>query len=200
MLLTGRAPIDADDDENYDEAVQRLITAKARDEPKLHAELGGVLRGNPRLSADSCAFVLSLMTVDPTKRLSAPAALQHPWLSNKFDASAHTAPASLLEGHAGDAVQDTMLGNLKRFKHRNALERTAMLALAVGTSADELKKLNAAFADIDTNNDGLISFAEFSAMLCRRGVYDAAEIKGQFDAVDQDHSGFIQYAHARAAH
>ena len=37
-----------------------------------------------------------------------------------------------------------------------------MMALAVGLSTDELMKLNAAFLEIDTNNDGLIEHSEFS--------------------------------------
>ena len=153
--------------------MQVVITSKAKNPTALHEELSAVLRDQNQLSKDCCDFVLGLMTVDQEQRMSASDALEHEWLVTDMPQAGKPRRQSSREARAN------MLSNLQKFKTRNALQRTAMLALAVGMDADELKKLNAAFIEMDTNKDGLISFGEFSMMLSKQGVYDDAEIKGQ---------------------
>lgn len=46
------------------------------------------------------------------------------------------------------------LANLKEFKDRSSLQRSAMMAVAFGASQQSLDDLSAAFLEMDTNGDG----------------------------------------------
>ena len=55
-----------------------------------------------------------------------------------------------------------------------------------------------AFAEIDADHDGCISFEEFAGMMKAQGL-NRAEITSAFDAIDQDHTHMIKFSEFIAA-
>ena len=194
MCLTGEVPFPCEESPDYNDEMAKIIVEESKNEKRMHADLKEVLVKTHHLSQGCCDFICALMTSDPKARLSARDALQHPWMTKKManDTSAGAGRMSTVE-------RTSMVSNLKNFKRKSTLQRTAMMALATGLSTDELQKLNAAFLEIDTNNDGLIEFSEFVHMLKQQGMTDQDEMKVQFDALDQDNTGYIKYSEFIAA-
>lgn len=60
---------------------------------------------------------------------------------------------------------DASFETLVNFKKKSALQRSAMLAMSMSMTPSELKALGSSFRDMDTDNDGVITFDEFKAHL-----------------------------------
>ena len=66
-------------------------------------------------------------------------------------------------------------------------------AVSTSISRDEMHHLMHAFAEIDADHDGCISFEEFAGMMKAQGL-NRAEITTAFEAIDQDHTNMIKFS------
>jgi len=202
MMVTGAVPFGGSDNEAIIAKVKHdTASGNVSDTNK---RLRGVLKKRD-LSGDCIDFIMGLLTVDVKKRLTAQQAAKHTWLASEMidieGASDANRKASLHNGVTAaemEETDDTLVTSMKTFKEHDLLKRTALLALSVDRSAEELKGLNKAFADADKNGDGLIDPSEFQAMMAEKGM-SSGEIDAAFKAIDQDGAGLIKYSEFIAA-
>ena len=159
------------------------------------------------MSGDCVDFVLGLMTVDPSQRLTAAQAAQHPWLTQS---SAEPPRAARPQGRSPrpsytkeDTTQDStaLVENLKTFKEHTKIKQSALLALCftLDSSCKDLTVISDTFSRMDTDQNGTLSLREFSEAMVAHGVTDRAQIEAAFNAIDLDNAGLIQYSEFVAA-
>ncbi|EER13332.1 calcium-dependent protein kinase, putative [Perkinsus marinus ATCC 50983] len=145
MLLNGTPPFDGADDGEIAEAVR-------------HAPLK--LSGSrwDGISWSAKDLIRKLICRDPSKRLTAREALQHEWCGSTDILKLNTAPTE---------IDTDILRTMHAFTKCSAIQRAA-LGLIAQKRGDEfegidenLKSMEAAFRRMDTNNDGVITLAEF---------------------------------------
>lgn len=134
-------------------------------------------------------FVRRLLRLDPERRPTAAEALCHPFLESCREAQ---------YGLGAD-----MLRSMASYATAPALVRCCMLAIAARTGVSEAARVGAAFADVDSDDDGVLSPEELvhaiaGASTCGWGQseVDAAEV---FAAADLGHTGFLAYTEFAAA-
>jgi len=167
MLLGGCAPYDGQDDE---EILQNVAAAR-----RPNYETGPW----KRVSEAAKTFVQGLLTVDPAKRLTAEAALQHPWILAQEKAMAK------------HEVDEDMYRNLTRFAKFSTLKRLAMEVVAFSLSHDEIKNLTDVFESMDSDHNGYITFGGLKRELGSRFKITDEELRRIFDALDEEHTGKV---------
>ncbi|CAL1127662.1 unnamed protein product, partial [Cladocopium goreaui] len=136
-----------------------------------------------------------LLKVEPSRRLSAKELLEHPWLQR-------SAPHQQLE-----ATALKHLKALESFHQQNFFRHLAAGGLAKQLDEGDLHELHRAFCEIDQDENGVVTFAEFKNVLRDfnlnssshpdlDGSGKAAEI---FRSVDLDGRGVIDYTEFVAA-
>lgn len=136
-----------------------------------------------------------LLKVEPSRRLSAKELLEHPWLQR-------SAPHQQLE-----ATALKHLKALESFHQQNFFRHLAAGVLAKQLDEGDLHELHRAFCEIDQDENGVVTFAEFKNVLRDfnlnssshpdlDGSGKAAEI---FRSVDLDGRGVIDYTEFVAA-
>jgi len=131
----------------------------------------------PGVSDDAKDLLRGLLCRDPAARITAAAALSHPWLRDVRD----DAPSSSSSG-AGDVPLDAAaLAALARFARLGRLRRAALRALAAATPAAELPADVAdQYRAVDADADGLVTRRELRAALSR--LSEAARAAAADDA------------------
>jgi calcium-dependent protein kinase len=167
MLLGGCAPYDGQDDE---EILQNVALAK-----KPNYETGPWRR----VSDNAKSFVQGLLTVDPEKRLTAEAALQHPWVIAQEKQMVKS------------EVDDDMYRNLAKFAGFSTLKRIAMEVVAFSLSHEEIKKLTDVFESMDSDHNGYVTFGGMKRELNKNFRISDEELRRIFDALDEEHTGKI---------
>lgn len=109
------------------------------------------------ISSEAKGLVSQILVADPARRLTAADALKHTWV----------------EGIAPTA-QDHALGlnvfeNLRRFRAQNELKKAALRVIADALSEGELLELRQAFAALDKDGDGFLTFEEIETGLQETG-------------------------------
>ena len=100
-----------------------------------------------RISEPAKDFVRGLLTVDPEKRLTAEAALDHPWVK----AEELNSPSFELD--------EEVFQNLKNFSSFPELKRLALEVIAFSLGHDEIKMLISVFESMDSDHNGYITFS-----------------------------------------
>jgi len=142
----------------------------------------------PNISAEAKSLVTGLMQRDVSKRLTVSQALSHPWLQA---GGASTAPLAedvvqrlQRYGTYGRFRQQAMVAALDKVKQSNG-----ELALPWSGHQDKLEEM---FKEMDTDNDGELSYDEINAGLKAAGYGLAdSEVTKLFGAVDVDGSGTL---------
>jgi calcium-dependent protein kinase len=173
ILLVGYPPFNGSDDKKIIDAVKK--GKYTLDEPEWDD-----------VSEEAVDLVRKCLTYDPDKRVSASSALEHAWFK-KF-AKAEKVKKSLALN---------ALGNLKKFRAEQKLKQ-ATLAYIVSQclSKEETDKMEEIFAEMDTNNDGMLSKEEISNGYEKHfgSAIDDEELDKIFSAIDTDGSGAIDYS------
>jgi Ca2+-binding EF-hand superfamily protein len=112
--------------------------------------------------------------MDPKKRMTADTALKHPWILNR-EKWPHEIPSEDILR----SVDDSLLN----YKGACALKKVALNVIAHRSSTKEIEELRKAFAHYDTENNGIISFEEFSEAL-KKMNYSEDTIQEIFSSLD----------------
>ena len=173
------------------------------------SELGGV-----ELSESVRHLISALLQMAPAKRLSAEAALQHPWITGET-ASSVPLPAVVVDA-------------LTSFRAQCRLKKAAARVLLNKMTDDDRSKLKAVFSRFDVNGDGQlgpeevtrlmrsigkegeearlvlstldddgdggVSLSEWEQAAALGQLVTEEEIKNSFDMFDLDHDGFVTHA------
>ena len=173
------------------------------------SELGGV-----ELSDSVQHLITQLLQMQPGKRLSAEAALNHPWVSG-VTASSTPLPSVVIDALSSFRAQcrlkkaaarvllnrmteDDRL-NLKAVFSRFDVngdgqlgpEEVTRLMRSIGKESEEARLV---LSTLDDDGDGGVSFSEFEQAAALGKLNTEAEIKRSFDMFDLDHDGFITHA------
>lgn len=141
----------------------------------------------PNISESAKDLIRKMLERDPTKRISAPEVLCHPWITD-----GNVAPDKPLDS--------AVLTRLKQFSAMNKLKKMALIVIAQRLSEEEIGGLKELFKMIDTDNSGTITFEELKEGLKRVGSeLMESEIKSLMEAADVDNSGSIDYGEFLAA-
>ncbi len=172
MLLSGTRPFHSGD--------QREKARMIREDPVVfpHASWRHVSEAGKN-------FIRQLMHKDSRKRLSASQALKLPWIAQR--SSLHTA----LPEEAMAKSVDVMKA-LQRFSLASDMHKVAREVLAFATPPEKVEKLKALFVQLDTDNTGTLSKAEFrqALHLCEM---THEQVDRLFETVDLNESGEIDY-------
>lgn len=172
VMLSGRPPFDGKDDDEILRNVKK--TRYGFNSP----EWGGISEGAKDL-------IRKMMEVNVNLRLTAKAALEHPWIRN--------APQHALD----DSLASQIMSNLRAFHWEKRLQK-ATLSFIVSqlTTKSEKEELLELFKSLDKDHNGTLSRQEILEGLC---VFSrATNIEGEIDRimaqVDSDGSGEIDYS------
>ncbi|KAK6124592.1 hypothetical protein DH2020_041666 [Rehmannia glutinosa] len=142
----------------------------------------------PSISDSAKDLVGKMLTQDPKKRITAAEVLglaklkcpEHPWIKG---------------GEASDKPLDSaVLSRMKQFRAMNKLKKLALKVIAENLSTEEIQGLKAMFTNMDTDNNGTITYEELKAGLARLGSkLTETEVRQLMDAADVDGNGTIDY-------
>jgi len=139
------------------------------------------------VSVQAQNFVKSLLEVNPSKRLTAQAALEHPFI---------------LDGKGPDqeASMQPCCEALRQFSHASKFRRCCMEMLAWSLSNEDRAKVREVFLSLNEGQKGAISFGELRhAMVDNLHLVDEQEVLKVFDALDYNHDQEIHYSDFLAA-
>ncbi|GFP79111.1 calcium-dependent protein kinase isoform 2 [Phtheirospermum japonicum] len=109
----------------------------------------------PSISKSAKDLVGKMLTQDPKKRITATEVLEHPWIKGE---------------EASDKPLDSaVLSRMKQFRAMNKLKKLALKVIAENLSAEEIQGLKAMFTNMDTDNNGTITYEELKDGLARLG-------------------------------
>jgi calcium-dependent protein kinase len=141
----------------------------------------------PDVSDSAKDLIAKLLVKSLDKRLSANAALEHPWLTNKDKTNKAV-------------ISEAALRNLKTFRAKNKLKKAALTVIAGEVGGKALMDLKNTFLSLDTDNSGVLSMDEIQAGLKEAGFTNIPdELQKVMDSVDADGSGKIDYTEFIAA-
>jgi len=138
-----------------------------------------------QLSVPAQDFLKSLLQVDQKERLTAQAALQHPWI------------ATMIKEQPG--IDDSVVDALREFGQASIFRRCCMAMMAWNLSYDERHEVSAYFTALDAAKDGHITRVELQAALQDRYHVDEDEVEQILDAMDSNGDEEIHYSDFLAA-
>jgi calcium-dependent protein kinase len=174
MLLTG-SPV-------YRGADHEIINLAKRGKTRLSSRFGN-------LSSPAQDFVQALLVVDPALRLTAKAALEHPFVVNR---SPTVAP--LLSG-----FNDDFLNSFQTYACAPPFRQACLSMMAWSLSVEDRQQLHGKFLELDVQKSGTISLTQFEALLKDKRHLNSAEIVQLFAALDTDHDNKLCYSEFLAA-
>ncbi|RHY51570.1 hypothetical protein DYB34_000546 [Aphanomyces astaci] len=139
------------------------------------------------VSAEAKDLINHLLLLNPSKRLTAAQALQHPWLSG-------SAPST------ERSLNGTILGSLKRFQGHNKLKKVALAVIADQLTGHEINELKKQFQKIDVDGNGVITMQELAVAVRDMGqdVLEG-EVLTLLQGIDIDGDGSLDYKEFLAA-
>jgi len=136
-------------------------------------------------SEEAADFVRSLLRVDPQKRLTAQAALDHPWILSR-----RRQAASVDRGVAEAFVN---FGHLSKFR------RCCMELLAWSLSTEDRAKVHDQFLIMDTDGRGTITLAQLKATMAASLCMPDDEAERLCATLDKNHDDEVNYSEFLAA-
>ncbi|KAL3821047.1 hypothetical protein ACJIZ3_006952 [Penstemon smallii] len=135
----------------------------------------------PSISNSAKDLVRRMLTQDPKERITADQILEHPWIREGGEAS-------------DKPIDSAVLSRMKQFRAMNKLKKLALKVIAENLSSEEIQGLKAMFTNIDTDNNGTITYEELQTGLARLGSQlTEDEVRQLMDAADVDGNGTIDY-------
>lgn len=106
------------------------------------------------ISPEAKDLILQLLKKDPAERISAKAALSHPWIKKSHK------PTQIEHDEAEKVIE-----NLKRFNLKQKFKKEVLSVLVTQLKEAELKKLRDAFKYFDKDGTGRISIADLTHVI-----------------------------------
>jgi len=166
MLLSGTPPFHGRDETQILQAVK---TGKYVFHPELF----------DNLSSHCKDFISKLLVLEPSDRLSAKEAQDHPWL-HLYD-----------EEHI--PLSHTVGKSLKNFHQYSAMKRMVCEVLSYTLMPSQIHDLRAEFEKIDVNKTGEFTLEEFRAALQESEHLSDSECDEIFNDMDVEHLGKIHW-------
>ncbi|CAK9060708.1 Calcium-dependent protein kinase 22 (OsCDPK22) (OsCPK22) [Durusdinium trenchii] len=104
-----------------------------------------------KVSSLASDFVKNLLVVDPDRRMTAPEALEHPWIKN--------------QNLASDCIDEAMVTSLCDFAKAQSFRRSCMKLMAWSLTAPERAQVRDAFMALDKDNTGTITMKDLKTLL-----------------------------------
>jgi calcium-dependent protein kinase len=141
----------------------------------------------PSISAPAKDLVLKLLNRDPSARLTAQQALEHPWLRE--------------QGVASDKPMDSVvIARIQQFAANSRFKKAAISVMASCLSPAELSGLEHLFQSIDADGSGSITAAELKQALQSMGSkIPDDQLQVLMDSADQNNDGTIDWQEFVAA-
>ncbi|GAX77057.1 hypothetical protein CEUSTIGMA_g4503.t1 [Chlamydomonas eustigma] len=165
IALCGYPPFDGDNDEEVENSV-------------MFHDLR--FDGTWKEASDSAKdFLKRMLNKDHVRRAKIPELLEHPWL--KAEASLPQRP-----------VPNEVVSRLRQFAALNVFKKEARMVLARFLPEEEVIGLRNMFREIDTDKNGVISFAELNEALNSKGLAQA-QAQELLKNTDVNGDGVIDY-------
>lgn len=171
ILLAGYMPFSGSDREQTKKISEGKFTLKPE-------------RWN-KVSTEGREFTLSLLQVDPEKRLTAKQALEHTWINNR--------------DRKETEVDNGIAEALRAFGKSSKFRRCCMEMMAWSLSNEERAQVRDAFMAMDQNKQGTITLLELKKVLDDKFQIPSEEIQSIFQAMDHNHDEEIHYSDFLAA-
>jgi len=132
------------------------------------------------------SFTKALLQVDPNKRLTAEAALNHPFIANQhFDEKNH--------------VDRAVVAALRDYGHQSRFRRVCCSMMAWSLSNEERARVEEYFLALDENHNGAICYDTLKKVMVDEYHLPKSEAKRAFHALDSSHHKEIHYSDFLAA-
>jgi len=135
---------------------------------------------------DARDFVSNLILPDETLRLTALAALDHPWIQNRAE-------------HEDIGVAGGVAGALMNFGEVSALRQQCMLAMSWSLTTEDRAQMRDAFIQMDKDGSGTLSLDEFRQAIESSCHLSDEEVLQRFQSLDPNHDEQINYSDFLAA-
>jgi len=142
--------------------------------------------GLPRLSPLARDFVARLIEKDPKRRLSASAALRHPWIH-----ASHPAPSSR-------RLSDPLVASFRAFSEASALSKFVMEVIAFQESPLLHEEIEL-FSSLDADASGTISLDEWLLAYSKHPEVPTTTAHRIFQELDVSHTGQLDLSEFLAA-
>jgi calcium-dependent protein kinase len=140
------------------------------------------------VSDEAKDFIFKLLEVNPSKRLTAQTALEHPWIVKSCTAA------------MPQDVDIEVVEALKKFGRVSKFRRCCMEMLAWSLSNEERAKVRNSFLTLDADHSGGITLRELEhVMIDKLHAADKLETMHVFEALDYNHDQEIHYSDFLAA-
>mmetsp|Transcript_23723 Transcript_23723/g.53465 ORF Transcript_23723/g.53465 Transcript_23723/m.53465 type:complete len:613 (-) Transcript_23723:10-1848(-) len=183
IVLSGTYPFSPDDaDEDDEELVKDRIKMCKYSFP---TEIWGVV------SEEAKELIRGLLELDAAKRLTAEQAVNHVFLQ-------HNQPKEKVDV----PISAKQLQNMRAFCWQNKLKKATLHLIARRLQGDEIVQLQAMFATLDTNKDGILTYEELKAGISRLPPEEIPErlaVREVIDGLDESWTGSINYTEFLAA-
>jgi len=146
--------------------------------------------GFKNLSPLASDFITKLILVDPTKRMSAEEALKHDFITKRSDLAKAAETAE---------VDASVVSSLQQFAHASKFKRACLSAMAWSLTNEERMVLRKSFMAIDTSNNGVITLAEFKAVVEEHFEVSDDKVNEMFASMDTSSTEEIHYTDFLAA-
>jgi calcium-dependent protein kinase len=160
-MLAGYMPFRGGADMGEEQLARQIRSGKYKWRPEVWAGI----------SANAHIFVLSLLSLDPKKRMTASQALQHSWIRRR-------------ETVQQDRIHSSVLNALTDFSKASSFRKACMAVMALSLNSDDQAKVRDAFLKMDRNQDGMINLIEFREVLRGRLSIKDSAVDEAFHALD----------------
>lgn len=139
------------------------------------------------VSKDGVDFIAELLQVDATKRLTAQAALNHPFVLKRqaFEAKKE--------------VDLSIVDALVNFSRLSAFRRCCMTMMAWSLTSEERSTVEEYFLTMDESHHGAITYADLQKVMVGKFHLPDRELKRTFNALDMHHDHEIHFSDFLAA-
>jgi len=138
-----------------------------------------------KVSKEAIHFTQSLLQTNPDRRLTAQAALEHPWITNR--------------NKRGQEVDENVVTALRQFGQASKFRRCAVQMMAWSLSNEERALVRQHFVSLDQNNQGTITLSELRKVLVEKFHVSDEETLQIFNALDSNSNEEIHYSDFLAA-